>query len=192
MFVKGLIGAASVAFAAVVASPAEVPRNPIAVSILASQPTFARGAAVSLLVTIKNDSSSSVSLFPGFSAARNRAFPDTVLLFDLIDPDGAPVGRDQKQGEILRRMAVAPTDFTELPPGWYYGGPIYLNRPPFAYSLSKPGKYRVRARVLLTAREWLENVGKNQAPFKQEPLFIGTLVEDGEVQSNETTFEISP
>ena len=164
----------------------------LSISIASTKASFLMGEAVFVVLTIRNESNSTIALYPSFSPELDNSFPDTVLLFEIARSDGVIVHRDSDTRGIHRRKQVSRSDFREISPGWFFGGPIYINRPPFAYDFLKPGIYRIRARANFTARDWLRELGMKDPDRLEELSFSGDFLAAGSTSSNEVTIEILP
>jgi hypothetical protein len=166
--------------------------NRLSVSIASTKTGFSMKEAVFVVLTIRNESNSTVAVYPSFSPELDSSFPDTVLLFEIVTSDGTVVQRSDDTRDILRRKQVSRSDFREISPSWFFGGPIYINRPPFAYNFLKPGIYRIRAQALFTARDWLRELGMKDPDRLEELPFAGDFLANGSTSSNELTIEILP
>lgn len=168
------------------------PAERLSISIEPARETFLSSQAVSIVITVRNNSNSAAGVYPSFSPQHSPNYPDTVLLFEVVGPDGKVIERGHSASELERRKRVAQADFREISPGWFFGGPIYINRPPFAYKLTEPGIYHIRAKAVFTAREWLQDRGQQNPGLTDQFSFASEFLEDGSRISNEITLEILP
>lgn len=164
----------------------------LSVTIESTKTKFSVKDAIPIIITISNDSDSIVAVYPAFSPEPVREFPDTVLLFEIEAADGAAIGRDSSDLEHYKRKRVSRSDFREIPPGWFFGGPIYINRPPFGYKLSNPGVYRIRVRAIFNSGGWLRELGARDPGLLEKLSFASDFLADGSRSSNQLTIEIVP
>jgi len=162
----------------------------LSITISLRKNIFTPQEAIPVIITIRNESNSTIAIYPSFSPIRDSGSPSTLLLFDITGPNGLPIEREGGDARLAKPKEVERSDFREISPGWFFGGPIYVNRPPFAYKLSRPGTYQIRAQVVFTAREWLQ---KNEDPSLEDRLsFPDGFLEQGSIGSNVIEITVIP
>ncbi len=159
-------------------------------SIRPYQNFYYKDRAVDIELTIRNVTESSIVVFPTFVPPLKYPSPDTVVTFEIIGPDGELVARPRIDDDIFRRMEPNYCMFRELPPRWFFGAPIYLNRWPHNYPFDELGVYRIKAKVEFRGRAWLKTIDQDTIPGSMSQWFPLDAVIERTVETNEITVEI--
>lgn len=106
------------------------------------------------------------------------------LRLEVTDSNGISVPPEAERSEEFRIRLPQPEDMLILPPGFFFGVEVSLRSGRFAYKLSKPGAYHVRAIYTSTARSWFlqrkadGKLGNGQLPFDIQHVFEGTVISE--------------
>jgi hypothetical protein len=149
---------------------------------------------VTVKLVVENDSDASRFIDLSLTPISLAQGPDTVLAFTIIGPSGESVPPDKPAIPPGLRASPYACDFLEMPSGQFIGNRIDLTGPLFSYDFTKPGIYKVRARLTFTARAWLEKYaeaeGKSLSKEFRSLLAARSIFYDGSAESNEISIEV--
>ena len=174
------------------ASPEVPPKPRVVLEAPIATVQLQRPVAVRLIVD--NDSGESRFVYLTFAPPSVAQGPETVLTFSVVGPDGASIAPRQPTVPAGLRAVGFRCGFLEMSSGQFIGNRFDLNGPLFSYDFTKPGLYRVRARLTFMARAWLEKYaeteGKSLSKEFRSLLAARSLFYDGSAESNEIIIEV--
>ena len=111
---------------------------------------------IEIAIRFENRSNTSVVVYPALNTVPSSGWPDNVVMFSIVGPDGnaVPFRGDDPNAELKRKLPE-PCDFREVPPGAFFGYRLVLNKGHFAHEFKFPGVYRVSAEVEFKTAELL-------------------------------------
>ena len=144
----------------VLAAP-QAPLKPRVVLEAPNAPVHLQGRILVRLI-VDNDSDEGRVVYSNFTPASIAQGPETVLTFSVVGPGGASVPPRAPSVPPGLRAVGSPCGFLEMPSGQFIGNRIDLTGPLFSYDFTKPGIYKIRARLTFMARAWLERYAEDE------------------------------
>jgi len=158
-------------------------------SLSSGKHAYATVDNIEVVVSVVSERATYVVMYPHYFPVNmpSGVVPESWLTFSITDSKGLVLHKTAEPPINERLKEAVPCDFLRLAPGYFHGVTISLSRGAWAHSISAPGKYRVKARLVVGAQDWVlgrlarGRFRKDELPFDTEHLLGGSL-ESGEIE----------
>jgi hypothetical protein len=168
----------------------EFPREGLNLELAMTRNVYNINEDIEVSVAIQNYDQLYWGIFPVFAPEGQSPanHPDVELSLHITDEAGTEIPYSG-QYEGLREPPPLQAIFP-LAGSCFYGQRVSLKKGEFAYAITNPGVYRIRARLRHFAQQWVKQRLVSEPYAANHIIYEASRVFDGTLESNEVIFKV--